>query len=81
MLTRVMSAWNASTFKSHMTCMYSLRLSPSGILISMGGESDALRFEGRTPALARAASFWRCSMAAMRRSTERTLSRYSSSFS
>ena len=26
-----------------MTCMYSLRLSPSGILISMGGESEALR--------------------------------------
>ena len=43
MLTRVVSVWNASTLRSHITCMYSLRLSPSGILISMGGESEALR--------------------------------------
>ena len=33
----------------------------------------------RRPAFSKAASFWRNSMAAMRRSTERTLSRYSSS--
>src|SRR5436190_2132046 len=37
-LTRVVSVWNASTLRSHITCMYSLLLSPKGILISIGGE-------------------------------------------
>ena len=39
-----------------------------------------MRLEDRTPAFSRAASCWRYSIAAMRRSTARTLSRYSSSF-
>jgi hypothetical protein len=40
-LTRVVSVWKASTLRSHITCMYSLRLSPTGILILIGGESAA----------------------------------------
>jgi hypothetical protein len=80
-LTRVVSVWNARTFKSHITCMYSLRLSPSGMRMSIAGESELFRLNSPMPAFASAACFWRCSIVAMRRSTERTLSRYSSSFS
>ena len=45
-----------------------------------GRRIGGVAFAGADAGLLQAASFWRNSMAAMRRSTERTLSRYSSSF-
>ncbi len=62
-----------------MTCMYSLRLSPSGMRISIGTDPAAAVSARATPALDSVASFWRVWIAAIRRSTDRTLSRYSSS--
>jgi hypothetical protein len=51
-----------------------------GYLHLDGRRIGGVALEEATPFFSRAASCWRASMAAMRRSTERTLSRYSSSF-